>query len=148
MRSLPSDLRDYDFCWSVCALEHLGSIAAGLEFVRNSLATLRPGGLAVHTTEFNFLNDHQTIDNWPTVLFQQKHFEELTEKLEGEGHCVSELDFDYGNKPLDKFIDLPPYIHDWPESRRDIWGEGHNHLKVGIDGFAVTCFGLIIRKAE
>jgi SAM-dependent methyltransferase len=148
MRSIPSDLRDYDFCWSVCALEHLGSIAAGLEFVRNSLATLRPGGLAVHTTEFNFLNDHQTVDNWPTVLFQQRHFTELAKQLTEEGHRVSQLDFDYGDKPLDKFIDLPPYIHDWPDPRRDIWVDGHNHLKVGTDGFAVTCFGLIIRKAE
>jgi hypothetical protein len=46
MKAIPSDLKDYDFCWSVCALEHLGSIAEGLAFVRNSPATLRPGGVA------------------------------------------------------------------------------------------------------
>jgi 2-polyprenyl-3-methyl-5-hydroxy-6-metoxy-1,4-benzoquinol methylase len=148
MRSIPADFCDYDFCWSICALEHLGSIATGLEFVWNSLDTLRPGGLAVHTTEFNFLNEQETIDNWPTVLFQKKHFLKIALELEGQGHHVSNLDFDYGSKPLDKFIDLPPYIHDWPEFRQEIWGDGHNHLKVGTDGFAVTCFGLIIRKSD
>lgn len=40
MCAIPDDLRDYDFCWSACAFEHLGSIDAGLDFVVRSLATL------------------------------------------------------------------------------------------------------------
>jgi hypothetical protein len=31
MNSIPEDLRDYDFCWSICALEHIGSIQKGLD---------------------------------------------------------------------------------------------------------------------
>src|SRR5262249_15901772 len=55
MTALPNDLDGrFDFCWSACACEHLGSVANGLEFVENSLRTLKPGGIAVHTTEFTF----------------------------------------------------------------------------------------------
>jgi hypothetical protein len=145
MNAIPADLKGYDFCWSVCALEHLGSIAKGLAFIRHSLATLRPRGVAIHTTEFNFLNEDQTIDNWPTVLFQRRHFAELAEELRQEGHDIGELDFRIGDKPLDKFIDVPPFAHDWPQSVAPEWG-APAHLKISIDGFASTCFGLIIRK--
>ena len=146
MNDIPGDLRDYDFCWSICALEHLGSIKLGLDFIENSLATLHSGGIAVHTTEFNFLNDQQTIDSWPTVLFQKRHFQDLAERLQQQGHNVAPLDFDVGRKPLDRFIDVPPYLHDWSQWTRDMWDEGESHLKLSIDGFACTCFGLIVQK--
>ena len=48
MNAIPSDLRVFDFCWSLCAFEHLGSIRQGLAFVIISVALLRPGGVAVH----------------------------------------------------------------------------------------------------
>jgi SAM-dependent methyltransferase len=148
MNAIPHTLGGYDFCWSVCALEHLGSIRQGLDFIENSLNVLRPGGIAVHTTEFNFLNDNETIDNWGTVLFQRKHFIEIHDRLTRAGHGVATLDFDIGNKVLDKFIDLPPYVHDLPESVRERWAGGSDHIKLMVDGFACTCFGLIVRKAD
>ena len=146
MNSIPTDLCDYDFCWSICALEHIGTIQKGLDFIEGSLRTLRPGGLAIHTTEFNFLNDEQTIDDWPTVLFQKQHFRSLTERLERQGHRVASLDFDFGDKPLDKFIDVPPYQYNWTDEQRESWRTDTYHLKVSIDGFACTCFGIIIQK--
>jgi len=148
MNAIDADLADYDFCWSVCAIEHLGSIEKGLAFVENSLKTVRPGGLSVHTTEFNFANDHETIDNWPTVLFQRQHFMALAECLEASGHTVARLDFDVGSQPLDKFIDIPPYLHDLDSTQVRSWeGEGTPHIKLAIDGFASTCFGLIVQRA-
>ncbi|MGU3495267.1 SAM-dependent methyltransferase [Xanthobacteraceae bacterium A53D] len=147
MNDIPPTLRDYDFCWSICSLEHLGSIAQGLDFIQNSIDTLKPGGVAVHTTEFNFLNEDKTVDNWPTVLFQRKHFIEIAQRLRELGHEVAELNFDVGDKPLDRFIDLPPWRHDMQEHVREMWGHGHTHLKLSIDGFVCTCYGLIIRKA-
>jgi len=147
MNNIPADLRDYDFCWSICALEHLGSIKLGSDFIENSLATLRSGGTAVHTTNFNFLNDQHTIDNnWPTVLFQRKHFEDLAERLQNQGHTVARLNFNVGRKPLDRFIDVPPYPHNWCKWQRDMWQESVVHLKLSVDGFACTCFGLIVQK--
>ncbi len=147
MNEIPRDLCDYDFCWSICALEHLGSIKKGLDFIENALSAVRPGGLAVHTTEFNFLNDDETVDNWPTVLFQRKHFIEIADRLRTQGHKVAEIDFDVGRLPLDKFIDIPPFVHDWSDYMRRVWGERADHIKVSVDGFASTCFGLVIVKA-
>lgn len=147
MNSIPSDLTNYDFCWSVCALEHLGSIEKGLTFIENSLRTLRPRGLAVHTLEFNIEADGPTIDNWPTVLFQRKHIERLVEKLEREGHEVAALSFDCGTAPMDRFVDLPPWSYDLPADHAFPLGEPR-HLKLAIDGFICTSFGLIIRKSD
>lgn len=146
MNAIPDTLADYDFCWSVCSLEHLGSIRQGLDFIENSLRVLKPGGLAVHTTEYNFDADGPTIDNWPTVLFQQKHFEEITTRLQAKGHYVAPLNFDIGRKPMDRFIDLPPWRHDLSGGMRE-WLGREVHLKVAIDGFPSTCFGMVIRKA-
>jgi hypothetical protein len=143
MNDIPHDLRDYDFCWSVCALEHLGSIQHGLKFIRSSLATLKVGGLSVHTTEFNLDATGPTVDNWPTVLFQKKHFEELAAALESEGHRVAPLDFSLGDKPFDRFVDLPPFHHDLPQELSD-WIGPPQHLKVAVDGFPATCFGFIV----
>lgn len=145
MNAIPDDLANFDFCWSICAMEHLGSIEKGMEFVVSAMKTLRPGGLAVHTTEFNFLEDEKTLDNRPTVLFQRVHFEKLAERLRAAGHKVATLDFDVGTNPLDRFIDMPPYQHDWPAHLRP-WLSEPPHIKLSIDGFVSTCFGLIAWK--
>jgi SAM-dependent methyltransferase len=146
MNDIPDDLHGFDFCWSICALEHLGSIRKGLDFIENSLRTLRPGGVAVHTTEFNINPERPTVDNWPTVLFQRRHFQELIAKLRAQGHEVATPDFSLGDKPMDKFIDLPPWSHDLPRELNDWLGQPL-HLKLGVDGFPCTCFGVIIKKA-
>lgn len=145
MNTIPDTFRDYDFCWSICALEHVGSIAQGLDFIENSLKVLKSGGVAVHTTEFNYANDMETVDNWQTVLFQKKHFTEIAERLRAKGHDVAALDFSIGDKILDGFIDLPPFEDKFLNLPKFHVGQ-NGHIKLGIDGFACTCFGLIIRK--
>ncbi|RIA46290.1 methyltransferase family protein [Hephaestia caeni] len=146
MNAIPASLTGFDFCWSICALEHLGSIGKGLAFIEASLATLRPGGLAVHTLEFNVENDGPTVDNWITVLFQQRHLEAISTRLRSQGHKVEELDFDMGSQPMDWFIDLPPWHHDAGENAAVQLGDPL-HLKLAIDGFVSTSFGIIIQKA-
>ncbi|RYD23902.1 MAG: class I SAM-dependent methyltransferase [Lysobacteraceae bacterium] len=146
MNAIPPQLTGYDFCWSTCAMEHLGSLQHGADFVENALATLRPGGLSVHTMEYNVESDGPTIDNWVTVLFQRKHLEALAERLRAKGHHVATLDFDVGHQPMDRFIDVPPWLHDLPPEYRDRLGDPY-HLKIGIDGFVSTCFGIIVTKA-
>lgn len=145
MNSIPNSLRNYDFCWSICALEHLGTIDKGLEFIEKSLDTLRPGGIAVHTTEFNFYDEETTIDNWGCVFFQRKHFIALARRLREKGYEVPEISFDLGSGPLDRFIDLPPYAHQVSQELSKLWTR-QQHLKVAHDGIASTCFGLFIRK--
>lgn len=144
MNAIPSDLRDYDFCWSLCALEHLGSIEQGLAFVENAMGTLKPGGVAVHTTEFNFLDDESTIEYGETVLFQRRHFEDVAERLTAAGHTVAPLDFFVGDKPLDRFIDMPPYPNDYTDAMRRQWGDESSHLKLMVAEYACTCFGIIV----
>jgi len=137
MNAIPASLKgQFDFCWSICSLEHLGSIALGLNFIENSLDILKPGGVSVHTMEFN-VNDGETIDNWPTVLFQRHHLVHLAAKLRTKGFEVYELDFDKGRGILDGFVDLPPYM-DECHSR-------HAHLKLSIDGFVCTSFGFVVK---
>ena len=82
----------------------------------------------------------------PTVLFQRKHFIEIAARLRDRGHAATELDFDIGGGPLDKFIDVPPFFIDWPDHVRRAWGERADHIKASVDGFASTCFGLIVVK--
>jgi hypothetical protein len=150
MNSIPSDLHNsFDFCWSVCALEHLGSIRNGLDFILESVNVLKPGGVSIHTTEFSYTEEEQTIDNWPTVLFLRKHFRELSEKAIESGYRVFPINFDVGHMPLDNFIDLPPY--DFPSFCSHHPGRTDSeyrpgHLKLSVDGFPSTCFGVIIQK--
>ena len=150
MNNIPSNLNGlYDFCWSVCALEHLGSIAKGLDFIENSLATLKPGGVALHTTEFNYTEENQTVDNWETVLFLKSHFSELAVRLAQKGYIVSSLDFDVGSDPLDNFIDLPPYkFQEFATYKPFVDGKGYRpgHLKLSINGFPSTCFGFVVER--
>jgi SAM-dependent methyltransferase len=150
MNDIPDFGKKFDFCWSVCALEHLGSIKKGLDFVENSLSVLKPGGIAIHTTEYNYLSKDKTIDNWPTVLFLKKHFEELRDSLLKKGHQMLGPDFYAGNGVLDKFIDVPPYAMGEGWLSKDQWSESNQagHLKLSVDGFACTCYGIIVKKAS
>jgi len=133
MNAIPSDLTDFDFTWSSCAYEHLGSIEAGLRFFENSLECLKPGGLAVHTTEINLSSNGSTLENGSTVIFRRRDFEDLAERLLAKGHEVMPITFDSGNSELDRVIDLPPYSND-------------PHLKLQLLRWVSTSFGMIVRK--
>ena len=134
MNNIPDDLTDFDFCWSSCAFEHLGSIKKGLDFVEASLSTLKPGGLAVHTTEFNCSSNTETVCEGGTVLFRRRDIEEIAERLREKGHTIETL-FYVGETEVDCYIDVPPYRHD-------------RHLKLALGSFLTTSYGLIVRKAS
>jgi SAM-dependent methyltransferase len=144
MNRIPPDLdAQFDFCWSVCSLEHCGSIEQGLDFIVNSLRPLKPGGLAVHTTEFNLNPEGPTLERGTTVLFQRRHIDAVAERLRTAGHTVLPIDYDAGGEVLDRFIDLPPY----PGTDFPLTAPEPPHLRLAIQGFVSTSIGLIIRKA-
>jgi 2-polyprenyl-3-methyl-5-hydroxy-6-metoxy-1,4-benzoquinol methylase len=135
MNEVPADLCDFDFCWSACALEHLGSIEHGLAFIERSVECLKPGGWAVHTTEYNVTSNNQTVSQGSTVLFRRRDMEELAQRLEAKGHRVAPFDFDPGMMPLDRYIDVAPY-------------RSEPHLKLALEGFTSTSFGVIVQKSS
>lgn len=143
MNAIPSDLRQggFDFLWSVCSFEHLGSIAAGLDFVVAAMACLRPGGVAVHTTEYNLDEAGPTVETGGTVLFQRRHIEALGQRLAAAGHRMLPVAFDQRDGVLDGFVDLPPFadaagapmVPDTP------------HLALRLGAHSTTSVGIIVR---
>lgn len=131
----------FDFLWSVCAFEHLGSLDAGADFVLRAMDCLRPGGIAVHTTEYNLAPAGSTLSRGTTVLYQRRHIEALLARLAAAGHAPATMDFDAGADVLDSFVDLPPFslpggaaaLADAP------------HLRLSYRGHVATSIGLIIR---
>ena len=135
MNHIPPDLTGFDFVWSSCSFEHLGDITRGLRFLDNMLKCLRPGGVAVHTTEFNVSSNDATVTEGDSVLFRRQDFERVAGQLRSEGHHM-ELLFDPGSRPADQIVDRPPYNH-------------NPHLKLELHGYVSTSMGLIItRSAE
>lgn len=134
MNDIPDDLRGFDFCWSACCFEHLGSIEKGLRFYKESLKTLKPGGLAIHTTELNLSSDIDTLDNDSTVLFRRSDLAGLIEELESAGHTCEPLLIHLGSNPIDNFIDVPTFSDD-------------AHLRLALGQYVTTSVGIITRKA-
>lgn len=131
MNHLPDDLGRFDFCWSSCAFEHLGSISKGLEFVINSAKILKPGGIAVHTTEFNVSSNEDTLDNNPAfVIFRRRDLEALALALNALGYVAEPFDFESGSDELERYVDLPPYL-DAPHLRLQLAGK-YTSTSVGI----------------
>lgn len=133
MNRIPEHLTGFDFTWSACSLEHLGSISLGERFIYQSLASLRQGGIAVHTTEYNTSSNTDTVDYRSTVIFRQQDIERIARTLEAAGHRVAPLDLAEGELPNDKIVDIPPYSEDI-------------HLKLLLKSFVCTSVGLIIEK--
>lgn len=135
MNEIPENLTGYDFCWSSCALEHLGSLKHGLDFIRNSLNVVRPGGILVHTTEYNLDSPEETLESTDLSIYRKKDIEGLVQELEAEGHTLSPIDFRQGDGVEDGFADVPPYT-------------SNVHLRLMLSKFRCTSIGLIVRKAE
>lgn len=133
MRYLPDDLGMFDFLWSCCSLEHLGGLRVGENFIYESLRFLRPGGVAVHTTEYNLSSQWLTPSRGFNVIYRKRDFERMARKLRQQGHRL-ELDFRRGEMPLDRYVDKPPY-------------RSTDHLTLLDRGYVTTSFGLIIEKA-
>ena len=127
-----SELGMYDFVWSSCAFEHLGSLELGMKFVENAMQCVKPGGIAIHTTEFNVGSNDVTHSEGGTVIYRRRDIDELISRLHAKGHKVR-MKYNYGDQPADYNIDIPPYTHDV-------------HLKLHLMGHTTTSIGLVVRK--
>lgn len=135
MTRVPEHLTGFDFCWSACAFEHLGSLVKGLAFVKRSLDTVRPGGIAIHTTEFNLSSNDETLEAENISLYRRQDIDGLSAELTEAGHQVAPLDWHDADGLVDGFVDLPPYA-------------GEPHLRLRVEGYDSTSIGLIVRRGE
>lgn len=134
MNRIDTSMSGYDFNWSACCFEHLGSLEAGMQFVINAVeTTLKPGGIAVHTTELNLSSNDHTISTGGTVIYRRRDILELIDRLEHRGHLVEPMKVGPAAHAFDFHIDTPPYTH-------------NPHLKLELAGFTTTSIGLVIRR--
>lgn len=133
MRNIPADLTGFDFCWSACAMEHLGSIEAGVRFARKAMRCLKPGGVAVHTTEYNVSSNADTWNGKDVCIFRRADLRRIADLLGQDGHAVEPLSFQLGNHPEDLFVDTHPYT-------------GACHMKLRLAGHIATSYGIIVTK--
>lgn len=132
MNHIPRDLTGFDFTWSCCSFEHLGSIRRGQRFIWNMMNCMRPGGIGVHTTEYNLSSNWHTVTRGGTVIFRRRDVDKIASKLTQDGHQIV-VDYNRGDMPLDKYIDMPPYSDD-------------KHLRLRLGHYDTTSVGLVIRK--
>jgi len=133
MSNIPSKFYDFDFCWSSCAFEHLDSVEAGRQFILNSLKVLKPGGVSVHTTEFN-LSSKSSIDNPYMNVFGMDFFESLRSEVELQGHKFMPFDYRLGNHPDED------YVYNFTNKSYS------SHFKLELMTSIVTSIGIIIIK--
>jgi hypothetical protein len=108
MNAIPRNLRGFDFAWSSCALEHLGSLRRGKRFLYQSTHCLAPHGVGVHTTEFNLSSNLFTLNYCRDVLFRRRDIEAMARVLATRGYHL-DLDFDPGNGEADRYVDYRHY---------------------------------------
>lgn len=135
MTNIPDDLGEFDFMWSLCALEHLGGYDNSFQFVINSLKYLKVGGIAVHTTEYNLSSNEETTKDIYNCIFRKKDIDDLISRIELLGYYVFPFDTQIGNLDADNFVDISPYKH-------------NPHLRLNQDGYVTTSCGIIIKRIK
>jgi len=137
MNELPDHLGAFDLVWSSCALEHLGSPQAGLQFLMRSLDYLRPGAVAIHTTEFELTQRSETADYGHCAIYRPQDLEQLAREVLERGFEI-ELNLHVPMAtPQDRFIALA-VAQPQPTDLA--------HLKLAVGGSISTSIGLAIRK--
>lgn len=136
MTKIPNSLNGFNFCWSACSLEHLGSLRAGMDFIIETVErTLVPGGVACHTTELNLSSNDKTLEEGGTVLYRKRDIIALIEELERRGHKVEPFSIAPNTHAVDNYVDVPPY-------------QSMPHLKIRLLEYVCTSVGLVITRGS
>lgn len=137
MNAIPNDLGSHDLIWSSCAMEHLGSPQAGFDFVFRSLDLLRPGGLAVHTTEFDLTPGEAAVDYGHCALYRLVDLERLRDEALVRGFTMHINPYVAFEHPADRAI-----------APRGTTGKEEFHLKLALFDSVSTSFAIVIRRPE
>lgn len=133
LSSLPTG--EFDFLWSSCAFEHIGTLEDGLSFVINAMKLLKPGGIAFHTTEINLGSNDETIAGGGNCIYRKRDIEELDRRLRLNRCGLEAFDWNPGHHPYDLDFDHPPYFQN-----------GKAHIKLEMEGHVTTSCLLIAHK--
>lgn len=110
-------------------MEHVGSIELGQKFALDSMKMLKPGGLAVHTTEFTLSSSDATLESGDTVFWRKKDLIQLLSSLQSAGYDIvdqpNELCLKVGTEPMDLYVDPPPF-------------NSFNHMRLAVGGHTIT----------
>lgn len=150
MNKLPKNIgnNDFDFLWSSCALEHLGSIEKSFKFIISSLKYLKKGGIAVHTTEYNYDSDQNTLISEDCILFLRNHFKILGKKLKKYGHKLLTMNFFRENSEINDYVDVYPYytVKDCKLCKKIADDNERTHINLNISGYNSTSIYFVIIK--
>lgn len=138
MNSIPDDLLQgqFDFTWSCGSFEHIGGIDQSLEFFRNQMLCLKPGGIACHTTELNIdLDALTTLESANLVLFRLWDLGVLAGTLWKQGDKLWYPDLRLADTAIDRFVDRPPYAAPY-------------HLNIEVGGHVTTSVVLIATRGS
>jgi SAM-dependent methyltransferase len=134
LSALPSAA--FDFAWSSCAFEHIGNVDDGLNFVVNAMRLLKPGGVAVHTTEFDVSSNDVSCSIPHASVYRRQDIERLDYMLRPIQCGLEYIDYNPGHHANDLNYDRPPFMTG-----------AHPHIKLEFLGHVVTSILLIVRKA-
>lgn len=123
----------FDFVWSTCSLEHVGSIVLGQRFAVNSMDLLKPGGIAVHTTEFTMTSLTATVKTGNTVMWRKDDVQDLIDSLRALGYLIEDQCWFAGDHTVDNVPDVAPY-------------SDSNHMKLELFNHVATSVGWVSRK--
>jgi hypothetical protein len=133
LEALPS--AEYDFAWSSCAFEHIGNLEDGLSFVISAMRLLKPGGVAVHTTEINLSSNDDTLFDNHMCIYRKRDIEQLDRRLRLIRCGIEAMNWDAGAHEHDLNYDSPPYFQ-----------SGRPHVKLELGGFITTSCMIVVRK--
>jgi SAM-dependent methyltransferase len=139
MNAVPADIGQFDIVWSSCVIEHLGTPQRGMDFVLESCKLLRPGGVAVHTTELELTPQSETRDYGHCAVYRIGDLEDLARRIPEVG---GEATFNFAVS-MDRFEDRWISVIHTGHGRDLVDGP---HLKLAIGDSVSTSFGILIRK--
>lgn len=137
MNEIPKEFQgSFDFTWSSCALGHIGGYENGLNFILQSVNLLKPGGLALHTTELDVSNEPDNVAYPNLSLYRLHDLRRVIEILREEGYKVSSLNVpSKWSGRAERFINTEP------------WGD-RPHLRISVFGREVLSVVLRIEKPK
>jgi FkbM family methyltransferase len=135
MNKIPLEFDNrFDFVWSSCALGHIGGYQNGLDFILRSVELLKPGGIALHTTELDVSPGESKFESPTLSLYRERDLRELINNLKSRGYQVDQFSNDgKWDGQSERFVDREP------------WGD-RPHIRIQVLGREVLSLVLKIQR--